>query len=109
MRKLCALLIAGLLAGPTLVDPAFPQPRWQYGWWQQGPSGQWRWVGACGPPPLGAPTRGLAVPLARAAVAIRPLGRGSGRPMGALPRRLGLPLAVAGSYSGAAFGKWLQI
>jgi hypothetical protein len=56
MRKLCALLIAGLLAGPTLVDPAFPQPRWQYGWWQ-----------------------------------------------------LGLPLAVAGSYSGAAFGKWLQI
>ena len=29
MRKLCTLLIAGLLAGPTMVDPAFSQPRWR--------------------------------------------------------------------------------
>ena len=45
MRKLCALLIAGLLAGSTLTNPAVSQPRWQYGWW--GPGGQW--VGAWGP------------------------------------------------------------
>lgn len=49
MRKLCALVIAGLLVGSTLATPAHSQPRWQYGWWQPSPGGQWRWVGAWGP------------------------------------------------------------
>lgn len=49
MRKLSVFLIAAMLAGATLVDPADAAPGWQYGWWQQGPGGQWRWVGGWRP------------------------------------------------------------
>jgi hypothetical protein len=49
MRKLCALMIAVMLVGAALPEPASAQPSWQYGWWQPGPGGQWRWVGSWGP------------------------------------------------------------
>ena len=50
MRKFAAIVVAAILAASTLVEPAFSvPPPWEYGWWQQGPGGQWRWVGGWGP------------------------------------------------------------
>jgi hypothetical protein len=51
MRKqVVAMVVAAMLAGTTFVNSAFSAPPpWQYGWWQRGPGGQWRWVGAWGP------------------------------------------------------------
>ena len=51
MRKFLAMVIIGMLASLTLVNPpaSAAAPRWQYGWWQQGPGSQWRWVGSWGP------------------------------------------------------------
>jgi hypothetical protein len=50
MLKLAAMVVAAMLACTTLVNPVFSAPPpWQYGSWQRGPGGQWRWVGGWGP------------------------------------------------------------
>lgn len=49
MHKFLAVAIVGMLASTTLVNSASSAPpRWQYGWWQQGPGGQWGWAGSWG-------------------------------------------------------------
>lgn len=51
MRKLLAMTVVAMLTSTTLVASAFsqPPPRWQYGWWDRGPHGHWRWRGGWGP------------------------------------------------------------
>jgi Spy/CpxP family protein refolding chaperone len=50
MRKLSALVIAGMLAGAALANPTVCAARsWHYGWWQRGPHGHWGWRGGWGP------------------------------------------------------------
>jgi Spy/CpxP family protein refolding chaperone len=52
MRKLSALVIAAMLAGAALANPAVGQPRGHghgHGWWERGSHGRWVWRGGWGP------------------------------------------------------------
>jgi hypothetical protein len=49
MHKFLAVVVVGMLASTALVNSASSAPpRWQYGWWQQGPGNQWGWAGSWG-------------------------------------------------------------
>jgi hypothetical protein len=49
MYKISALMIAGMLAGAALANPAVCAPRWHYGYWARGPHHHWSWRGGWGP------------------------------------------------------------